>query len=102
MDTRGMRAEPPVRRTHRIPVLPQTVLGWRAVGLAVAAIILVLAWTIVPLGAAFGFACGLAGGVAALIAIVRLEERALTVFLAVLPLAFVVAFVVAELVFPHG
>jgi len=102
MDTRGMRALRPAKRADRITVLPTTVLGWRAVGLAVSAVILVLAWTIVPLGAAFGFACGLAGGVAALVAVVRRDERALTVFVAVLPLVFVVAFVVAELVFPHG
>ena len=91
---------PPERGNSRVTVLPTTVLGWRAIGLAVIGIVLVLAWTIVPRGAAFGFACGIAGGVAAIVAI-RRGERALTVFAAVVPLVFVVAFVVAELAVPH-
>jgi hypothetical protein len=49
-----------------------------------------------PRGAALGFVCGLAGGVAALTAIVRDRERAVTVFAAVAPLAIAVAFVLVE------
>jgi hypothetical protein len=52
----------------------------------------------VPRGAALGFVCGLAGGVAALTAIVRDRERAVTVFAALLPLAIAVAVVLAELI----
>lgn len=59
---------------------------------------LVLVGTVVPRGGALAFFCGLAGGFLALTAIVRERERALTVFAALAPLAFAVAFVVAELI----
>jgi hypothetical protein len=91
---------PPERGTGRVSVLPTTVLGWRALGLAAVGIVLVLAWAIVPRGAAFGFVCAVAGGVAAIVSI-RRGERALTVFAAVLPLLVVIGFVVAELATPH-
>ena len=51
-----------------------------------------------PSGAALGFVCGLAGGVAALMAIVRDRERAVTVFAALAPLVIAVAFALAELI----
>ena len=57
-----------------------------------------LAATVVPRGAAFGIAFGLAGGVAALVAIVRDEERAVSVLAAFVPVVIAVAFVVAELI----
>jgi hypothetical protein len=59
---------------------------------------LVFAAGVVPRAAALGFLCGLAGGVGALVAILRDRERALSVFAAVLPLAVAVAFVLAELI----
>ena len=65
----------------RTSVLPTTLLGRWAVGLA----------------AAF-FALWPDGGVVALVTIVRARERALTVFAALAPLAFAAAFVVAELI----
>jgi hypothetical protein len=52
----------------------------------------------VPTGAAIGFVCGLAGGVAALMAIIRDRERALTVFVALAPLVIAVAFLLLELI----
>jgi hypothetical protein len=52
----------------------------------------------VPRGAALGFVCGLAGGVAAVMAIIHDRERAVTVFAALVPLAIGVAFVLAELI----
>jgi hypothetical protein len=58
----------------------------------------VFAAAVVPRGAALGFVCGLAGGVAALMAIIRDRERAVTVFAAVVPFAVGVAFVLAELI----
>ena len=55
-----------------------------------------------PLGAFPGLACRLAGGVAALVALLRRGERALTVFAALLPFLFVVLFVLGELLIGHG
>ena len=69
--------------------------------LAVASVVLVLAWSVLPGGAALGFACGLAGGIVGLVAIFRDRERAPTVFAAIAPLVMVVAFVLAELLIGH-
>src|SRR3990172_5677240 len=91
----------PAKKGRHIPMLPTTRLGRWAVRLAVGFPVLVLAWSILPGGAALGFASGLAGGVVALVAIFRRGERAITVFAAILPLALVVAFVLAELLVGH-
>lgn len=88
-------------RKHRVAILPTTRLGWWAVGLALANVVLVLSWTILPGGAALGFLAGLAGGIVALVAIVRHGERALAVFLAIGPLVMVVLFLLAELLIGH-
>jgi hypothetical protein len=77
--------------------LPTTELRWWATGLA-AAFPLVFAAAVVPRGAALGLVAGLAGGTAALVAIVRDRERALTVFAALAPAVVAVGFLVAELV----
>ena len=53
---------------------------------------------VVPRSAALAFVCGLAGGLAALAAVVRDRERAVTVFAALVPLAIAVAFALAELI----
>jgi hypothetical protein len=87
----------PGRTGHRVVVLPTTKLGRWALALAVSNVVLVLAWSVLPGGAAPGFACGLAGGVVGLRAIVRQQERALAVYAALVPFAMVVAFVLAEL-----
>lgn len=100
MGTGAMRQRLPVE-PRRISILPTTQLGRRAVGLAAAFVVLVPAWKVFPGGAALGFACGLVGGVVALLAIVRHGERALAVFAAVVPLLLVVGFVAAELLVGH-
>ena len=66
-------------------------------GLAAAFFPLVFAAAFAPGAAALGFVCGLAGGSAALVAIVRDRERALTVVAAVAPLAMAAAFLLAQL-----
>lgn len=81
--------------------IPHTKPGWWAVGLAVASVAGILAWSILPGGAWFGFLCGLAGGVIGLTAIIRQHERSLLVWLTILPLAFVIFFLVGEFLFPH-
>jgi hypothetical protein len=83
---------------RRIAVLPTTAPGWWAVALAVASVVLVFAAGEVPRGAALGLACGVAGGGAALVAIARDRERAVTVLASLLPLVIAVGFVVAELI----
>ena len=95
----GVRVEhpgSPVKRGPRITVLPTTRLGWWAVGLAAAFFPLVFAAGVVPRGAALGFVCGLAGGVAAAVAIVREHERGLVVFAGVVPFVVAAAFMLAE------
>jgi hypothetical protein len=58
-------------------------------------------WTVVQGGAFFGFACGLVGGVVALVAILRHGERAISIFAALVPFVFVLVFVLAELIIGH-
>ena len=88
----------PINHGPRVTILPATSLGRRAVALAAVFFPLLFAASVVPRGAALGFACGLAGGAAALLAIVRDQERAVTVFAALVPVAIAVAFVLAELI----
>jgi hypothetical protein len=81
--------------------LPRTKLGWWAVGLAAASIVLILAWSVLPGGAGLGFLCGLAGGIIALVAVIRQAERSWLVFLSILPLFWVLAFILGEVLVPH-
>jgi hypothetical protein len=81
--------------------IPHTKLGWWSVGLAAASVVLIFAWSVLPGGAWLGFLCGIAGGITAVIAIVRKQERALLVWLPILPAIFVIYFIAAELLFPH-
>ena len=87
----------PVKNRPRITILPATHFGWWAVWLTAAFFLLVFAATVVPRGAALGFV-SVAGGIIALMAIIRERERAVTVFAALVPLAIAVAFVLAELI----
>jgi len=80
---------------------PHTKLGWWAVGLAAASIVLLFAWSILPGGAWLSFICGLAGGIIALVAIIRQQERSWLVFLSILPMLNVITFIAAELLIPH-
>lgn len=86
----------PAQHRRRIAILPTTFLGRWAVKLAIVSFPLVFAASVVPRATALGFLCGVAGGVGALVAILRGRERALSVFAAVLPLA--VAFALTELI----
>ena len=69
--------------------------------MAVAAFPLQLAWTILPGGAALSMACATAGGICALVAIVRPIDRAIAVYLAVVPLVRTALFVAADLLIGH-
>ncbi len=96
----GVELKPPVGK-NRATVVPNSVLGKWAVGLGVGYILGTFAWSILPGGAWLGFAAGFAGGIAALVALVRRHDRAVLVYVAVLPLVAVVAFLAAELLIGH-
>ena len=83
---------------RRITILPTTTLGWWAVGLSAGFWAFVAVATVVPRGAGIAFLLGLAGVVAALIAIVRDGERAAILALTFVPALIAVAFVIAELI----
>ena len=80
-----------------ITVLPTTYLGRWAVGLLVLFVGLLLGSSTVPHGAALALACGIAGGIAVLVAVIRDRERGVTAFVAFVPLAIALGFLVAEL-----
>ena len=97
----GVRVEDPgsqVEHRPRLTILPTTKLGWWAAGLAAVFFPLVFSAAAVPKAAALGFVCGLAGGAAALTAITRDGERAVTVFAALVPLVVGVGFALGELI----
>ena len=81
--------------------MPKTKLGWWAVGLAIAGILLVPAWMILPGGAALGLLCSLAGGILGLIAILRQHERSWALWLTLLPMLNAFAFLLGEFLIPH-
>jgi hypothetical protein len=88
----------PAGHGRRIALLPTTVLGRWAAGLALAFLALVFTAGVVPRAAALGLVCGLVGGAVALIAIVRDRERGVIAFAALVPLLIAVGFVLAEVI----
>lgn len=97
----GHRAHRPV--TRRFPFWPKTRLGWSAVTLAAASIVLVPSWKLMgPAGAVPGLSCAVAGGGAALVAMFAMKERAVTVVVSLVPFTFAVVFVIAELAIGHS
>ncbi len=90
-------------RRWRVPIAPTTPLGRWAVGLSLAGIALLLVFRTLPAGSAVNggpafLALWIAGGVAALLAIVGRGERALLVFATLLPALVTVGFLIAEVV----
>ena len=79
---------------------PSTQLGWWAIGLAAACIVDILAYRILG-GAMLGFLCGFIGGILALIAVIRQGERSWLVFLSILPMLWVLLFILGEFLVPH-
>jgi hypothetical protein len=97
MSVRVEHRQSPGRHRPGIAILPTTNLGWWAVGLVAAFFPLVFAAGVFPGAAALGFLCGVAGGMAAITAIVRDHERALTVYAGLVPFLIAIAFAVAQL-----
>ena len=81
--------------------VPHAKLGWWAIGLAIASFLLSFAWMFLPGGAMLSFLCGLAGGIIALIAVIREHERSWMVWLSILPMFGVVVFILGEIFVPH-
>ena len=101
---------------RRILGWPSTRLGWWAVGLMAAFVVLILinnavfmqlpevtTWRVffLPLYAIVMLLCGLAAGVAALVAIILKRERSVLAWLPVLTGLFVVVFLLGEFLVPH-
>lgn len=98
---RGRSSRVPVR--SRVRYWPRTRPGWWAAGLAAASIVLVPTWRLMgAAGAVPGLSCGLAGGTIALWAIVRHKERAVIVLASMVPFAFAVIFLLAEVTIGHS
>lgn len=91
-----MTTSVPSKKSPHVRLLPTTPFGRLAIVLAGAGIALTFAWQLMPLAAWPGFIVQLAGGVFALIAAIRDGDRAISVFLAVLPMLFVVWFLAVE------
>jgi len=85
----------------RLKLWPATRLGKWAVGLGVAFFVFMLGWSVVPGGAFIGLACAVAGGIVALVAILRHGERAIAVLAMLVPFLLAVVFVLAELLIGH-
>lgn len=84
-----------VPKRHRIGFLPTSRPGWTAVGVASAAIVLSMLWTVLPLGGWAGLIVGLAGAVIASFALRR--DRAIAVFIALVPGILAIVSIVAEI-----
>jgi hypothetical protein len=99
---------------------PSTRLGWWAVGLAGAFVVMFIInsavfmplfshsgpydWfsqTVLPFYGIFMILCGLSAGIVGLIAVLRQHERSWMVWLTILPCAFVLFLLLGELLVPH-
>lgn len=98
---------------------PSTSLGWWAVWLAAAFVLMFIinsavfmpmfmydpspSWgqAFLPFYGIFMMLCGLAAGVVALVAVIRSHERSWLVWLTLLPWAFAAFFVLGEFLVPH-
>ena len=98
MTVKAERPREPIQHGPANPILPTSVLGRWAVGLAAAFFPLVFSAGLVPLAAALGIVCGVAGGALALVAIIRDGDRAVTVFAGFLPLVIALAFVLVQVI----
>ncbi len=87
----------PSKKAPRLHVLPRSTLGWWAMGSAVLGMALTTAWQVMPLGAWPGFAAQAVGGVLALVAIIRNRDRGFLVFVAIVPMLFVIWFITVEI-----
>ena len=86
---------------HALHLPPTTRLGRWSLVLALGFFVFNVLWRFLPGGASLALLCGLAGGVAGLVAVFRRGERGLAVYATFFPLLAVVGFVLAELLIGH-
>ncbi len=87
----------------RIRVLPVTPFGRMGLSFAVVGAVLFLMWSLLgPLGAWPGIILLALGGASSLVAILRHGERSVVSFALVLPLLFVVGFVLSDALISNG
>lgn len=87
----------------RVTIMPQTPYGRLGLSATVVGIILFFMWSILgPLGAWPGFALMALGGALALIGILTQRERGLLAFALLIPLAFTIGFLIADVLFGHS
>ena len=93
----------PSSKGHQFAIVPTTRLGKWAVGLAVASVLFNFTWRLMgPLGGFPSLAFGLAGGIVGLVAIFQRSERAVSVFVALVPFVGVIVFLLAEFLIGHN
>jgi hypothetical protein len=112
----AIKPPPPQPLRQRILKLPSTRQGWWSVVMAVIFIVLYLlnstvfmpttvnaSWrqTLLPFYSMWMMLCGLAAGIAGLVAMTRQGERSLLVWLAMLPGLMALFLVIGEFVVPH-
>lgn len=88
-------------QAHALHLPPTTRLGRWSLVLALGFFVFNFLWRFLPGGASLALLCGLAGGVAGLVAVFRRGERGLAVYATFFPLLAVVGFVLAELLIGH-
>jgi hypothetical protein len=80
----------------RLELAPNTTLGRWSVGLAGGFVVLNALWRVLPGAGRLAVGCGVAAGVAAVVALIGRGERGLAVWAAIMPLLAVVGFVLVE------
>ena len=86
---------------HAGHIRPTTKLGRWSLLLALGFFVFNFLWRFLPGGASLALLCGIAGGVAGLVAVFRRGERGLAVYATFFPLLAVAGFLLAELLLGH-
>lgn len=88
---------------RRVPIMPQTPYGRLGLSAFVVGVILFFMWSILgPLGAWPGLALLALGGALALMGVLTQRDRGLITFALLIPLAFVIGFVLADVLLGHS
>jgi hypothetical protein len=111
-----MKTESSLTTRHRFLGRPGTRLGWWAVGLGVAFVVMwiinsilfmpasvEIPWRqlVLPFYGIFMMLCGFAAGIVGLIALIWRHERSWLVWLTLIPGLFVLVFILGEFLVPH-
>jgi hypothetical protein len=88
-------------QAHALHLRPTTKLGRWSLVLAAGFLVFNVLWRVLPGAVSLALVCGIAGGVAGLVAVFRHGERGVAVYGTFFPLLAVVGFVLAELLIGH-